>query len=261
MDGTLLNSNNEINSDFWKVYEELKKRNIFFSVASGRQYFDLLEKFQEIKEEIFFVAENGTYVMKGGEEIFSRPLGKENTKNLIDICRNIEGASPVLCGKKYLYLETGNRELINKIKKFCTKYKVVENLLEVDDDILKLSIYDIKGSEKNSFYYYRELKNEFKIVASSKNWLDIMDKTANKGVATEILQNILEITPEETMAFGDYLNDIEMLKNAKYSFAMENAHPKLKEIASFTAKSNNENGVLEAIKEVIFQRRECVKSN
>ena len=51
------------------------------------------------------------------------------------------------------------------------------------------------------------------------------------------------------MVFGDYLNDYEMMQSCKYSYAMANAHPKLKEISNYQAKSNDEDGVMEVIKE------------
>ena len=63
-------------------------------------------------------------------------------------------------------------------------------------------------------------------------------------------QKNLGISYDETMIFGDYLNDYSMMTSGKYSFAMKNAHPQLKEISNFiTKKDNHENGVLETIKE------------
>jgi len=53
------------------------------------------------------------------------------------------------------------------------------------------------------------------------------------------------------MAFGDYMNDIEMLSKASYSYAMENAHPFVKEMASFEAASNDSFGVLEIVKDYL----------
>ena len=55
------------------------------------------------------------------------------------------------------------------------------------------------------------------------------------------------LSPDNLMAFGDGGNDIEMLKLAKYSYAMDNASPDAKEAAKYLAKSNNEDGVLDAI--------------
>ena len=54
------------------------------------------------------------------------------------------------------------------------------------------------------------------------------------------------------MVFGDYNNDIEMLKQGYYSYAMENSSKEIKSVANFIAKSNNENGVLEVIKDIVL---------
>ena len=79
--------------------------------------------------------------------------------------------------------------------------------------------------------------------------MDFMNKGVNKGTAIERIQECYDVTYDETMAFGDYLNDYEMMQSCKYSYAMANAHPKLKEISNYEAKSNDENGVMEVIKE------------
>ena len=58
---------------------------------------------------------------------------------------------------------------------------------------------------------------------------------------------------EECAAFGDYMNDYEMMQSVYYSYAMDNAHPDLKKVARFQCKSNVEHGVMEQIKEFIRQ--------
>lgn len=50
------------------------------------------------------------------------------------------------------------------------------------------------------------------------------------------------------MAFGDYLNDCELLQSVGESYAMENAHPRLKEMARHIAPSNDEDGVMRVIR-------------
>ena len=51
MDGTLLNDKNEIHEEFYKVFQELKKQNIIFAAASGRQYYNLAKRFEKIKDD------------------------------------------------------------------------------------------------------------------------------------------------------------------------------------------------------------------
>ncbi|EHO17554.1 hypothetical protein HMPREF9466_02760 [Fusobacterium necrophorum subsp. funduliforme 1_1_36S] len=82
-------------------------------------------------------------------------------------------------------------------------------------------------------------------------WLDIMSKSTNKGAALEKIKEFFQIQEDELLIFGDYLNDYEMMSCGKYSFAMENAHPKLKEKANYITKSNKEEGVLVTIEKFI----------
>ena len=53
------------------------------------------------------------------------------------------------------------------------------------------------------------------------------------------------------MVFGDRMNDLEMMSSAYYSYAMENAHDDLKKAARFITKSNDDSGVVHAIKNIL----------
>jgi len=251
MDGTLLNDKNEIYEDFYKVFEELKKRNIIFAAASGRQYHTLVKQFDSIKDDMMFIAENGTFVVYKGKELLLNSLNKETAIELIKIGRNIKESYIVLGGKKSAYIESDDKRFINEVEKYCAKYKIVSDLTEVEDDILKFTICDFMGSQKNSETYYNDYKDKLQISISGEIWLDITDKGINKGLAIKKLQKLLNIKHEETMVFGDYLNDLEMMSSAYHSYAMENAHDDLKKVARFRAKKNTENGVVEKIKEVL----------
>ncbi|GAL69049.1 predicted hydrolase [Jejuia pallidilutea] len=62
------------------------------------------------------------------------------------------------------------------------------------------------------------------------------------------------------MAFGDYNNDLEMLENAYFSFAMENAHPLVKSVARFKTKSNNDLGVELVLEELLKKNKLVINS-
>ena len=82
------------------------------------------------------------------------------------------------------------------------------------------------------------------IAVSGKCWLDCTNQGGNKGSALQHFQEAYKISPDETLAFGDNINDIEMLKRASHSFAVENAREEVKEAANFIAPSYKEDGVL-----------------
>lgn len=255
MDGTLLNDKNEINEEFWTIQKKLAENGVIFAVASGRPYCNLVEKFKEIKDSMLFISENGACVMYKEKEIFSNTMKKEDVLFLLNICKNIDGALPVLCGKTSAFVEKSvflndKYDFESEITKYYNKIEVLDDLSEINDEIFKIAICDFIGAEKNSYTYFKDLEERFQVVVSGNVWLDLGKLDTSKGTAVEMAQKNLDIKYDETMIFGDFLNDYSMMKSGKYSYAMKNAHPKLKEISNFvTEKDNNNNGVLETVKE------------
>ena len=96
-----------------------------------------------------------------------------------------------------------------------------------------------------------EFKDILQISCAGDMWLDCMAKDVNKGHAVKVIQDSLGIKPEETMAFGDQLNEVEMLKQAYYSFAVANARDEVKKAARFQADSNVNNGVLKILQKLL----------
>lgn len=64
MDGTLLNDNHQLPENFWEIEQQLTAKGIVFAVASGRQYYNLIERFESIQHRLLVLADNGTFVKK-----------------------------------------------------------------------------------------------------------------------------------------------------------------------------------------------------
>jgi len=252
MDGTLLNEHGKLDPAFFDLYEKLEAQDIMFAAASGRQYYSLMETFAPIKDRMMFVAENGTLVMHKGEELYSCTIDKASIQTIIKEARKIEGAHLVLCGKKSAYIETQDEQATTEFAKYYHRCELVDDLLTVDDEFIKVAICHFGGSQEFVNPSINEKFGEdFQVVVSAKIWLDVMNAEASKGAAIKHLQNTLGFTYEQTMSFGDYLNDYEMLKESYHSYAMDNAHPQLKEIARFSAPSNKEAGVFQVIEKLL----------
>ena len=174
MDGTLLNSNNEIHADFYPMFQSLKEKDIIFAAASGRQYYNLLERFKDIKDDMMFIAENGTFVVYKGKELIVNSLEKNIAKELIEIGRTIPNSYVILCGKNSAYIESHDERLIKQTAKYYERYKIVEDLTSIDD-ILKVTICDFNGSENNSNNYFDEYRDKVQITVL-EIWLDMLLK-------------------------------------------------------------------------------------
>ncbi|WP_025764834.1 Cof-type HAD-IIB family hydrolase [Dyadobacter tibetensis] len=256
MDGTLLNSQHQVSESFYPAFERLKELGIHFVAASGRQYFNLAKTLAPIKDDVIFVSENGSYVVFREEEIHVQALPHNDVYELIRMARAIKDNYIVICGKKKAYVESDAPEFLAHLTLYFERYEVVENLLEVtDDDFLKFTICDLKGSEQHVYPHFKHLHDQYQVKVSGPIWLDISHRQANKGVAMAMIQERLGVTKAQTMVFGDYFNDVEMLLQADHSYAMENAHPDVKKIARYTAESNDNNGVVKILQQVLLAQQ------
>lgn len=252
MDGTLLNSKHEVSSRFFELFEELQKRDILFVAASGRQYNSILDKLQDIKNDIVIVAENGGYVMRQDEELLSTLLPKYQQGIILETLSEIANINTVLCGREHAYLTGESNVFADLLRQYYSAFEIVEDLHQVNADILKIAIYHFESSEAHIYPSVQHLEGDLKVKISGPNWVDISSPNAHKGFALQKLQELYSITPAETMVFGDYNNDLEMLALADYSFAMENAHPNVKEVAKFLTASNDNFGVERILEQLVL---------
>lgn len=256
MDGTLLNSAKKLPENFLPVFRQLKEKGILFAAASGRQFYNIQNQFTAIQNELIFIAENGSYVVYQNQELLVQALDKGTVDRLIVIAREIPDAFIILCGKKQAYIENDNAGFNEHVKMYYDRCKLVDNLLEVyDDAFLKIAICDFAGSETNSYMYFKHLEPELEVKVSGKIWLDLSHKLANKGRAINVIQKYFDIDVNQTMVFGDYLNDLEMMNEGYYSYAMDNAHPEIKAAARFSTSSNDENGVMQILESRVLEKQ------
>lgn len=253
MDGTLLGENGAFPPHFMSIFEELERRNILFCVASGRQYSSLLQFFEPIKEKIGFIAENGAFTLLKNEILDEIPISTYHINKIVETCNSIPQVGVALCGKKSAYLSTNDKYIEEQVKIHYNQVEMVKNLSEIDDTIFKLTICDRLGARFHSLPKLLPFAAEgLRVALSGTNWIDINNISANKGNAIQIIQEKTGISKDETMVFGDYLNDLEMMRMAHYSYAMKNAQPEVKSEANFeTEEDNTHFGVLKTICNVL----------
>ncbi|GED83443.1 Cof-type HAD-IIB family hydrolase [Streptomyces sp. 6-11-2] len=251
MDGTLLDDAKRLPAGLWPTLAELRRRGVLFSPASGRQYATLAEQFAGHDEGMVFIAENGTYVVRDGVELSSDPLDPAVAARLVGAVRELVAqgvdVGAVVCGKRSAHVERTDEAFLAEVRKYYVRHRIVPDAAAVDDDIIKVALFDFGSAERTTAPALAPFAATHQVVVSGEHWVDVMNRTADKGAALRRLQRDLGITPAQTLVFGDYLNDLEMLDAAEWSFAMANAHPEVIGRARHLAPSNNDNGVLRTI--------------
>lgn len=248
MDGTLLNTNHELPKNFYKIVEELHKNGVMFVAASGRQYYNISHIFNPVIDKMIIIADNGGVTFSDNMLIGSFPI-ETDWHLYIEAIQKVPFAYPVLCCIDKAYICNLNMEFLRNVTNYYRRIEIVPDFRYIDSDVIKVAAYDAENAERNCYPYLEKFKNEVQVKVSADHWVDINAPDCNKGAAIRNLQKEFNITKDQTMVFGDFLNDLEMMGEAKYSFAMQNAHPELKKAANFIAPTNNEEGVVKIIEE------------
>lgn len=262
MDGTLLDENSCLPKDFHHFLDKLAEREIWFAAASGRQYVNLADCFSDELHRMICMSNNGALVKFQDEIIYCRAFQKSDMDVVIAVGRSLQDGIFIASGIKSAYIEKPAARNIDDylaaMPAYFTELQIINSFSEIRDEILNFSICDFRGTEKHVHPLFSGIDGRFDIKVSGDIWLDISLVGNNKGAGLRAIQSHLGVSRSETAAFGDYLNDSEMLMNAKYSFAMDNSHPELFRHAVFRAPSNRSNGVLRSIQHILDYPKEYI---
>lgn len=255
MDGTLLDEQGRVPDRLWPLLKVMRDRGISFVPASGRQYATLRNTFANVADDMSFIAENGTYVVHNGVEVSSSTMEPAFVRTVLDDVRRLatEGVDLgiVLCGKDRAYVERGDRPFLEEVAKYYLAHETVGDLADHTDGVIKIAVFEFGDIERDVEPAMAHHRATHQVVVSGGHWLDIMADGVNKGTALRALQKALDVSPAQTAAFGDYLNDVEMLQAADLSYAMENAHPTVKAVARHAAPSYVDEGVITVLERLL----------
>lgn len=253
VDGTLVEDGSPVlNPEIFEVIIKLREKGLQMVIASGRPWASVQNAFEPVKEKIFYVSNNGAYVGCYRRCLYAYSIDRSMVKRLVERVRLHMDLEIVYAGVNGDYVETKNEDLCSwLVDSYKFNLNRVNNLLSVDEPCVKISIYKRSGIEAATRNIYEEFKDELKIACAGDMWMDCMAMGVNKGRAVRTIQESLGITSKETMAFGDQLNDLEMLDRAYYSFAVANARDEVRKAARFQADSNVNDGVLKILKQLL----------
>lgn len=252
MDGTFLPSDHNYNKEkFKKVFNFFEENGIRFVAISGNQYYQIKTFFEEYADKITIVGDNGAVFFENNEEIRLESIATDVVEKILNyLIENNYHLDLILDAEKTGYvLKEVEEHKKDRFRIYHTKVEELDSYFPLPDDNFTKFSFDTPIDE--TYNIIDDLTAEFgdvvQSVTSGHGNIDVIKKNTNKGTAMKYLLERWGLSPDNLMAFGDGGNDIEMLKLAKYSYAMDNASPDAKEAAKYLAKSNNEDGVLDAI--------------
>ncbi len=238
LDGTLLlNGAQDVSDQIYEQIRRMKEEGILFVASSGRQYTNLRHRFEPVKDDIAYIAENGALGMWKGECFFKRSLETELAHRVIDALHSCQGCICMVSGERVCYTDSKDERFWDHmlhVVRNDMEYR--EDLKALEEPCLKISACSFSGAEDPAEKLRDIFKDEIKITTSGNIWVDFITPGASKGHALEILMNQFNINKEESASFGDQYNDLEMLKATAYSYVMESGAEGLEAYAAYKAK-------------------------
>ncbi|MBQ8094423.1 MAG: HAD family hydrolase, partial [Clostridia bacterium] len=243
MDGTLLNSLKVLPEDYFAWIHA--HPDVVMVIASGRPYYTLRKMFIPVLDRMTFLADNGAMVFRNDQLLHTDPLPVRDVYVCLESIGQIKGAIPVVSCAGCAYITPQSDAVVREIRKYYEQLTISENLTGAfeQDPVAKVAVYFPEMNAKTAGKpLISGVLPAFGAV-SGPDWLDLMKPGVNKGSALRQVMQHDSVAKDKAMAFGDYLNDIEMLESCQYSYAMENAVPEVKAVARFITSSNDADGV------------------
>lgn len=252
LDGTLFRDDKTFSNELFDIFYKLKEKDIKFVIATGNQYELVREKFDKIKDDIIYLVENGNKIVYKDQILYTCTLSKEDKEKVLNILLKYDDLMIVFSGVKHSYIHKRFKFQEEFIKNFYRNYIFIDNYKDIDDEVMKYSVADLNGQpSKYVDEISKDVPENIQAITTGHQWFDIFNKKINKGTGMKFLQKYFNIDKSECMAFGDQMNDYHLLLSCEESYAMSNGNEEVKKIAKYTAKSNQEDGVIQVIRELV----------
>lgn len=231
MDGTMLFPKaQQLEPEILELIEKLLDAGYMIVAASGRQYANLYRLFRHLADRLIYICENGSLVVRGGQILYKSVIPQELRQRLVSEVMSQGTAELLFSTTECSYIQPKDEYFYNLVvNRVKNNAKVVEDLCAVEEECIKLSVYQKNEvSAEEEAYWINQYGKELYVVRSDKKWIDFMAKGTGKGKALQMILEQEQISPEECMIFGDSDNDVDMMALTANSYGMRTGTPALK---------------------------------
>lgn len=265
VDGTLVNDNGVVPESAKDAVRQARNNGHYVFLCTGRSKAEIYDEIMEIGFDGVIGAAGG-YIEVNNEIILHKKVDREDVEHLVNyfdknnIDFYLESNGGLFASKNCK--KTLNKLVFEGVDKDSKLYKelekgigqFIEALIEgedlIRDDINKISFLD---SETSIETIRDEFKDKFNVIHCTvpmfgENSGELSVPGVHKALAIEYLIEHLDLSKETTFAYGDGINDMEMLQYVNYGIAMGNANEALKEIACDITGTHDEDGIYNSFK-------------
>ncbi len=261
LDDTLLTDAKNISPDTISAIRQCARRGIYIVLCSGRVENGILPFVRVLdiagtQAGRYIIAINGSHIfdLHTRLPVFEQNLDGNTLKEVFHFVRDFDMGCHV-CDSDTVYADR-DTEWTRKDAVLCgIKFECVRDFdLFLEKGHPKMLIPAPPEQVQKVLPLLREkFKGRADFFTSKPFFLEVMPHNCGKGQTILKLAELLKISADQTMAFGDSFNDETMLKAVHYGVAMKNGAEEIQKIARFvTRKSNNEDGIADFLREWVI---------
>lgn len=242
IDGTLLDHDKKLPATTKEAIEQLTQNGIHVAIATGRAPF----MFEDLRKELgitTFVSFNGQYVVFEDKVIYKNPLNKNALTHLFEYSK--EHSHPlVFMDEKTMKASVENHPYVHEsMGSLFFNHPDMDPEYFRDNEIYQTLLF----CENHEEHLYVPRYKEFHFIRWHNFSTDIIPDGGSKAIGIQKLIERLSIDRENVYAFGDGLNDSEMLQFAGTGVAMGNAKDEIKKVADVVTKDVDQDGILHGL--------------
>jgi len=246
LDFTLLHTDKNISKYSQNIFRKCSDHGIRTAIATAR-YRIGAEKYLNIIKPDFEITTDGTMVYHNDEIIYGCGFNLDTTNHIISEIRNISTTLKITVAT-----DSGVLWNSHNIEKSSILYKAIYNDYSKPINSCAYKIVAELPNKKIALDIANKFPDCKLICYRGENLYGFVNKNAGKVQAIKSLAKCLNIELSNIIAFGDDLNDIEMLEQCGYGIAVSNAIEEVLNIADYITDSNDEDGVAKFIEKNIF---------
>lgn len=256
MDGTLLNAEHKLSQRTIETVQALVKQGTEFMLATGRHYEDVHPMAKQLGVDACLITSNGARVHDfRGEVLHESQMPDYLVKEVLAVSRDFEVHRNVYQQDLWL-VEEPHETLLAMHDQSGFRYQITDfsamRLASVDKIYFTADHETLVPLERALLSAFSE---QLSITFTSPEYLEVMNLGVSKGNALAKLLEMKGKSAEQTVALGDGMNDLDMLKLVGYGVVMENASERVKNNLPniLQAKSNAEEGVADFIERYLLK--------
>lgn len=245
VDGTLFDSTKTIPQSAKEALAKAKANGYEIAIATGRGPFMIAPLLEELEIDTY-VTFNGQYVVYKGEVVYTNQVAKEILAEIIAFGASRGEHAVFLDENQMVASVVGEPKLEEALATLKFPYPVVDPTYYENNAVYQTLVFIEEAQES----LYEEKFPMVQFVRWHPYSCDILPQQGSKAVGIEKLLTRLNYSMQDAIAFGDGLNDIEMLQAVGTSVAMANGHEKAKAVATHIAPHVDENGLAKIMKQL-----------